>query len=134
VLSVLIVDDDPLIAERLRPYFLPRYCPTHVTNYCALSELVHQLRPMLVVLNPHLDAVSAPVFWALLREQSQIPFIIVSPSSDPLAAIKALADGADDYLVKPYNPRELAARIEAVLRRYATQFGGAPRSSTSCAG
>jgi DNA-binding response OmpR family regulator len=62
-----------------------------------------------------------------VRQKSNIPIIMLTASSDDTDRIVGLELGADDYIAKPYNPRELLARIKAIHRRVGTESAGAPR-------
>ena len=115
---VLIVDNEPHIDDRIRPYLLPRYRARQTVAPMAQEDFPPDLEPALIVLNPDLVPGSSRED-RLFNGRARVPLIIVS--SAPTGAVEALDAGADDYLAKPYNPRELAARIEAVLRGYAAQ-------------
>ena len=78
------------------------------------------LASQLIVLNPEL-LVKGSRQDALITTHARIPLIVVSSGPAAIGAVDALDAGADDYLRKPYNPRELAARIRAVLRGYAAR-------------
>jgi DNA-binding response OmpR family regulator len=117
---VLIVDNEPRIADRIRPYLLPRYRTCQAAAPMSQEEVPLHFEPALIVLNPDLVPGSSREDL-LFRGRARVPLIIVSTAPTTIDAVEALDAGADDYLPKPYNPRELAARIEAVLRGYAAQ-------------
>ena len=136
---VLVVDDKSRAAE-LRAYFAPGLCPIDAPGERPLAEAISRFRPRLILLNPTLDGLDLPEVCHFLRDIARIPFVFVSPLADLEGVIAGLELGADDYVIKPYNPRELAARVGAVLRRYASDqpaseslYGGNAASSVSTA-
>ncbi len=115
---ILIVDDDEKIQELLSEY-LTRYNFEVDSIYSGetLSQQVNQQSYDLVVLDimmPKVDGIQA---LKELRISSNIPVIMLTARGDDMDRIIGLELGADDYLSKPFNPRELVARITAVLRR-----------------
>jgi DNA-binding response OmpR family regulator len=118
--TVLVVDDEPRIVQLARDYlehagFAVR---TASDGRAALDEVRRQ-RPDLVVLDlglPGLDGLE--VTRELRRDPaSQIPIVMLTARDDELDKLLGLELGADDYLTKPFSPRELVARVKAVLRR-----------------
>ncbi|MBY6272708.1 MAG: DNA-binding response regulator, partial [Bacillaceae bacterium] len=117
--KILIVDDDPHIRELVRIYlqrdgFDIVECEDGVQ---ALSVLDSDKIDLVVldVMMPHLDG------WALcrkIRESSQLPVLMLTAKGETSQKIKGLHLGADDYMVKPFEPLELVARVKALLRRY----------------
>jgi DNA-binding response OmpR family regulator len=118
---VLVVDDKARAGE-LRAYFAPGLCPFDIDalGEQPLVEALSRVRPRLILLNPTVGGLDVPEVCRFLRDVARIPFVLVSPVADPEGVIVGLELGADDYVIKPYDPRELAARVRAVLRRYAT--------------
>lgn len=80
---------------------------------------------LLDVMMPRLNGLSALM---KIRETNRIPVIILSAKTEESDKVSGLVMGADDYIAKPYNPAELAARVAAQLRRYHTWGGGAPKA------
>lgn len=80
---------------------------------------------LLDVMMPRLNGLSALM---KIRENNQIPVIILSAKTQESDKVSGLVMGADDYVEKPYNPAELTARVSAQLRRYHTWGGGAPKA------
>ena len=129
---ILVVDDD----EEIRK-LLGRYLQTQglrVSLAASLKELkenLHRGRPDLVVLDVMLPDGSGVDFCRDLRNASAIPVILLTALKEDVDRIIGLEIGADDYVGKPFNPRELVARIRAVLRRTGEQreapSGGAGR-------
>lgn len=126
--SVLVVEDEPAIADVIRRY-LERdgYRVTLCASGRAAIELVVRDRPTAVVLDiglPDLDGIA--VCQQLRARDDWTPILFVTARDDDADRVLGLEVGADDYLVKPFNPRELVARLHSVLRR----AGGGPRSAT----
>ena len=128
--KILIVDDDVRL-RRLLERFLEEqgYRVRAVENVEQMDRLLARELFNLVVLDlvlPGEDGLSA---CSRLREQgNQMPIIMPTAKGDESSRIQGLEQGADDYLGKPFNPRELLARIRAVLRRQAPVVPGAPGS------
>ncbi|SFC31390.1 Two-component response regulator OmpR [Pseudomonas citronellolis] len=126
--KILIVDDDARL-RRLLERFLDEqgYRVRAVENTEQMDRLLARELFQLVVLDlmmPGEDGLSA---CKRLREaNNQIPIIMLTAKGDESSRIQGLELGADDYLAKPFNPRELLARIKAVLRRQAPLVPGAP--------
>ncbi|MES2817430.1 MAG: two-component system response regulator OmpR [Pseudomonadota bacterium] len=128
--KILIVDDDPGL-RRLLERFLDEqgYRVRAVENVEQMDRLLARELFQLVVLDlmlPGEDGLSA--CKRLRAGNNQVPIIMLTAKGDEASRIQGLELGADDYLAKPFNPRELLARIKAVLRRQAPQVPGAPGS------
>ncbi|UVE17605.1 two-component system response regulator OmpR [Pseudomonas sp. LS44] len=128
--KILIVDDDPGL-RRLLERFLDEqgYRVRSVENVEQMDRLLARELFQLVVLDlmlPGEDGLSA--CRRLRSTNNQVPIIMLTAKGDESSRIQGLELGADDYLAKPFNPRELLARIKAVLRRQATPVPGAPDS------
>lgn len=117
--KILMIEDDLELAEILTEY-LEQFDFKVVTEddpFKAVSIL--KLEPFdLVILDLTLPGMDGLEVCEAIRERQDIPIIISSARSDVTDKVTALALGADDYLPKPYDPRELEARIHSVLRRY----------------
>ncbi len=115
--KVLIVEDEPKIGEITKAY-LERdgYQATHVlTGGEALDRLSDGYD--LVILDLMLPDMDGEEICRSVREHSDIPIIMVTAKSDEDDRVAGLGLGADDYVVKPFSPRELVARVTALLRR-----------------
>ncbi len=116
--SILIVDDDAklrkLLAEYLTGYGFSITC---LPDGGPLLPRLRQAPPDLVVLDVMLPRTNGLDLLRELRRQSQVPVIMLTAKGEEADRIVGLELGADDYLGKPFNPRELLARIKAVLRR-----------------
>ena len=119
--SVLVVDDDPAVGELLSRYLAPRgYAVSAMLDGDTLSARLAVDRPALVLLDVMLPGADGFQVLSTLRESGdEIPVIMVTARDGVADRVAGLEMGADDYLVKPFEPRELLARIEAVLRREA---------------
>jgi DNA-binding response OmpR family regulator len=114
----LVVDDEPGIVE-LASAYLRRdgfTVKTARTGRLALDAIATQ-PPDLVVLDLMLPDISGEEVCASLRRHSGVPILMLTAKSAEADRLRGLALGADDYLVKPFSPRELVARVRAILRR-----------------
>jgi DNA-binding response OmpR family regulator len=118
---ILAIDDDPamrkLVADYLRENNLR---VTAVATGAEMAQALDQHAIDLVVLDLRLAAEDGMQLARKLREQSTVPIIIVTGKQEEADRVMGLELGADDYVTKPFSPRELLARIRAVLRRYQT--------------
>jgi len=116
---ILVVDDEPNIIELTRLY-LERdgFRVVGVGDGLAALESVEGLRPALMILDimlPNLDGLE--ICKKLRAQGNSIPILMLTARDDDIDKILGLELGADDYLTKPFNPRELVARVKAILRR-----------------
>jgi DNA-binding response OmpR family regulator len=118
--TILVVDDEAHIVETLRLY-LERDGFRVVPAYDGRSalELAEREKPDLVVLDLMLPEVSGLDVCRTIRSRSQVPIIMLTARSEEVDKLVGLELGADDYVTKPFSPREVAARVRAVLRRAA---------------
>src|SRR5712672_1238658 len=118
---ILAVDDDPamrkLVADYLRDNDLR---VTAVATGAEMAQAFAEHAIDLVVLDLRLVAEDGMQLARKLRAESAVPIIIVTGKQDEADRVMGLELGADDYVTKPFSPRELLARIRAVLRRYQT--------------
>ena len=116
--TILVVDDEPKIATLARDY-LEHAGFAVLTAGDGLSALtmIRQRRPDLVVLDLGLPGLDGLDLTRELRRDSTIPIVMLTARDDELDKLLGLELGADDYLTKPFSPRELVARVRAVLRR-----------------
>jgi two-component system OmpR family response regulator len=118
MIKILMIEDDLELAEILTEFLQQYDFEVRVEDdpFNALSVL--KLEPFdLVILDLTLPGMDGLEVCAAIRERQNIPIIISSARSDVHDKVKALELGADDYMPKPYDPRELEARIRSVLRR-----------------
>ncbi|HXH41973.1 MAG TPA: response regulator transcription factor [Thermoanaerobaculia bacterium] len=124
---VLIVDDDAKVCDTLDRYLSHAgYATASALDGAKALEMVQTFAPDLVVLDLMLPRVGGLEICRMLREKSAIPIIMLTARTTEHDKLTGLALGADDYLTKPFSPRELVARVEAVLRRAGTT-GKTPR-------
>lgn len=122
---ILIVEDEPEIAEILASYFVRDGFRTVCAGDGRLGLAHHaQLKPDLVLLDIRLPEVDGHEVLAVLRQRGDTPVIMITALADDLDKLQALRLGADDYVVKPFNPLEVVARARAVLRRANQTAGG----------
>jgi two-component system, OmpR family, response regulator RegX3 len=123
--SVLVVDDERKIRELVRPY-LERAGYSVLLADCgqAALETAARAEPDLVVLDLMLPDLAGEEVARNLRAVSDVPIIMLTAKASEEERVAGLQLGADDYLVKPFSPRELAARVAAVLRRANGARGG----------
>ncbi|NOQ30857.1 MAG: response regulator [Helicobacteraceae bacterium] len=117
--KILMIEDDLELAEILSEFLESIECKIDVEDdpFNALSRLKLQSYD-LVILDLTLPGMDGLEVCEAIREKHNIPIIISSARSDINDKLKALELGADDYLPKPYDPRELEARIHTIMRRY----------------
>ncbi len=117
--TVLVVDDEKNIVQLARLYLSSEGYGVEVAyNGVEALEKVKAHRPNLVVLDLMMPQMDGWEVCRRLRKESDIPIIILTARGDDVDKIIGLELGADDYVTKPFNPRELVARVKAVLRRY----------------
>ena len=118
--TVLIVEDDPHVVELVRLY-LDQDGHRVITAGDGLEglRLAREARPDLIVLDLMLPALDGLEVCRMVREESAVPIIILTARVEEEDQLVGLDLGADDYVPKPFSPRELAARVRAVLRRTA---------------
>jgi len=124
--TILVVEDEPAIQE-LIAYSLKQagHQPLRADNAEQALNLVANALPDLVLLDWMLPGLSGIEFARRLRADKRtraIPIIMLTARSDEQDKLQGLETGADDYITKPFSPRELNARIKAVLRRRAPQM------------
>jgi len=123
---ILVVDDEPRIAALARDYLEHAGFGVRIaaTGEAALQS-VRRDRPDLVVLDLGLPGVDGLDVTRTIRRDSNLPVIMLTARDDELDKLVGLELGADDYLTKPFSPRELVARVRAVLRRADAGAAGA---------
>jgi DNA-binding response OmpR family regulator len=117
--TILVVDDEYHIVELARMYLEQSgYSVESAGDGQEALIRARHLRPALVVLDLMLPGLDGWEVCRRLRSESDVPIIMLTARSDEVDRIVGLELGADDYVTKPFNPRELVARVRAVLRRY----------------
>lgn len=119
--KILIVDDDENICEVIKMYLESAGYATRVGNDGKeAQEIFSDYKPDLVLLDimlPHIDGIDV-LKW--IRKDHGTPVIMLTAKGETFDKVLGLELGADDYIVKPFEPKELLARVKAVLRRYNT--------------
>src|SRR6187401_3627227 len=116
--TILVVDDEPKIATLTRDYLEHAgFAVVTAADGQAALTTIRQRRPDLVVLDLGLPGLDGLDVTRQLRRDSTIPIVMLTARDDELDKLLGLELGADDYLTKPFSPRELVARVRAVLRR-----------------
>ncbi len=118
--TVFVVDDDPNIARLLRLYLDQEgfEVKTFLRGDEALAAF-RQAEPALMLLDIMLPGVDGWEVCREVRKKSRLPIIMLSAKEETFDKVKSLELGADDYVTKPFDPKELLARVKAVLRRSA---------------
>ncbi|WP_342109472.1 response regulator [Methylobacterium sp. SI9] len=119
---ILVVEDDREISTLIARYLRGNDCRvTLAGDGSEMDRALTESRIDLIVLDLMLPGEDGLSLCRRLRETSQIPILILTAKSEDVDRILGLELGADDYLTKPFNPRELLARIRAILRRVAAE-------------
>ena len=119
--KILIVDDDTNIAELISLYLIKECFDTSIVNdgEAALVEFKRFL-PDLILLDLMLPGIDGYEVCREIRKISSVPIIMLSAKGEIFDKVLGLELGADDYIIKPFDSKELVARVKAVLRRYKT--------------
>lgn len=117
-IKIILVDDEPEILTLVRDYLTREgFNVLTALNGTEGMQLIEREKPDLVLLDWMLPGMSGLEMCKRLRETSTIPIIMLTAKSEEIDRVLGLEFGADDYIVKPFSLRELAARIKTVLRR-----------------
>jgi DNA-binding response OmpR family regulator len=128
--TVLVVDDERKIRDLVRSYLEREgYAVLQADTGQRALEVASRAEPDLVVLDLMLPDLSGEEVARSLRENSAVPIIMLTAKSSEDDRVAGLRIGADDYLVKPFSPRELVARVQAVLRRTGGEGAGGMSAS-----
>jgi two-component system response regulator MtrA len=122
---ILVVDDDTALSEMIgivlrTEGFEPHFC----ADGSAALDAFRNSKPDLVLLDLMLPGLDGIQVCAQLRAEAGTPIIMLTAKSDTADVVRGLESGADDYIVKPFNPKELVARIRTRLRPSASANGG----------
>lgn len=117
--TIFIIEDDPKIARVVKAYLEGAgFTARHFSRGIDGLEAARSALPDLVVLDLMLPDISGEELFLDLKALGDIPVIMVTSKSSEEERVAGLALGADDYVVKPFSPRELAFRVQAVLKRF----------------
>ncbi len=124
---ILVIEDEPAIADTITyaletEGFRCTWCATASAGEAALAEQAVDL----IVLDVGLPDLNGFELCKRIRKSRMVPIIFLTARADEIDRVVGLEIGADDYVVKPFSPRELAARVRAVLRRYAAVAQATP--------
>jgi DNA-binding response OmpR family regulator len=118
--AVLVVDDDPTVREIVITYLTAAgHTVASAADGDEALDSAAQTRPELVVLDLMLPGVDGLEVCRRLRESSDVPVIMLTAKGSVSDRVVGLEQGADDYVIKPFSPRELVLRVDSVLRRTA---------------
>lgn len=117
--KILIIDDEQSIINLVSAYLRPEGYEVHTaSDGPAGLKAARRLKPDLIVLDIMLPGLDGIELLTQLRRESDVYVIMLTAKTEETDKIVGLSVGADDYLTKPFSPRELVARIKAALRRY----------------
>ncbi len=115
---VLVVDDDAALAEMLGIVLRSEgFAPSHVADGERALAAFRDTKPDVVLLDLMLPGMSGLDVCRAIRTESGVPIVMLTAKSDTIDVVLGLESGADDYVVKPFKPKELVARMRARLRR-----------------
>ena len=130
--TILIVDDEQHIIDLAKMYLQQEGFKTDsATDGRAAFQKIMDETPSLVVLDLMLPGMDGWEICRRVRAESDVPIIMLTARSDDIDRIVGLELGADDYLTKPFNPRELVARVKAILRRSRPTASANPPQETA---
>ena len=116
--TILIVEDDSAIRQLVTEVLRNEgFCVQAAEDAASMDGILARMRPDLVILDLMLPGEDGLSICRRLYAQERFPILILSAKADEIDRVVGLETGADDYLVKPFGPRELIARIRAMLRR-----------------
>jgi len=116
---ILVVDDEEPIRQLASLYLEKEgFQVACATDGPEAIEMAQRQRPALVVLDVMLPTIDGFEVCRRLRQDSEVPILMLTARNEDVDKIVGLELGADDYLTKPFNPREMVARVKAILRRY----------------
>jgi two-component system alkaline phosphatase synthesis response regulator PhoP len=124
--KILVVDDEPGIVNVISAYLKPEGFEVFTASdgNQALKAL-HAFKPDLVILDVMLPGLDGLEVLTRIRRESQVYVILLTARTEEMDRVVGLTVGADDYVTKPFSPRELTARVKSAFRRLSTPAGGA---------
>lgn len=116
---ILVVDDDPHIRELVCHFMrLEGFEVTEAVDGLEALRIFPDIKPDLVILDIMMPGMDGWTLCTKLREQADLPLLMLTAKSDSSQIVKGFALGTDDYLVKPFDPAVLVVRVQSLLRRY----------------
>ncbi|MFI8416557.1 two-component system response regulator BaeR [Serratia sp. NPDC078593] len=129
-LQIMIVEDEPKLGQLLVDYLQAAGYATHwLTNGNEVIPAVHQQPPALILLDLMLPGSDGLTVCRELRRFTDIPIMMVTAKIEEIDRLLGLEIGADDYICKPYSPREVVARVKTILRRCSRPLENAPEEA-----
>ncbi len=126
---ILVVDDEPQIVDLLRSYLQREgFDVQEAADGEAALAAARRLQPDLIILDLMLPRLDGREVCRRIREDAPTPIIMLTARDEETDKLVGLELGADDYITKPFSPREVVARVRAVLRRGARESGGVIRA------
>lgn len=131
-IGILVVDDDKEIADLVEIHLVSDGYNVYKANDAMEGlKLLKEKDIQLAILDIMMPGMDGLTMCKKIRENSTIPIIMLSAKSTDLDKIVGLSNGADDYVIKPFNPLELTARVKSQLRRYTTFNPGTVKDTVS---
>jgi len=125
---ILIVDDEGTIREVVRRYLEHEdFIVKEARDGYEALDIIRHAPPTLIVLDLMLPGIDGLTLTQHLRQNHQIPIIMLTAKGEPSDRIRGLDLGADDYITKPFNPQEVVSRVRAVLRRAGSASTSTPQ-------
>ncbi len=118
MVKIFIVDDEPMIIEVLQAYLEREGFIVYSANNGAEGlRKIKEVNPDLIILDLMLPDMTGEEICTHIRYESNVPIIMLTAKTDEEDRIRGIVIGADDYIVKPFSPREVVVRVQAILRR-----------------
>src|SRR5512147_2571549 len=115
---ILVVDDEPKVVRLTRDYLEKNgFRVTTAADGQSALTIARREKPDLVILDLMLPNLDGREVCRILRRESDVPIIMLTALAEEIDQVTGLEIGADDYIVKPFSPRALVARVQALLRR-----------------
>ena len=122
-IKILVVDDEPKLLEVVESYLKKEgFIVLKAENGEKGLQLFYDENPQLIILDLMLPDVSGEKICSEIRKVSNIPIIMLTAKSSEDNIVRGIGIGSDDYVTKPFSPKELVARVNGVLRRYHNNF------------
>ena len=116
--KILAVDDDPSIVHIIRETLKNDYTVLTASNGEEAVRIAEQEKPQLIIMDVMMPRLNGIIATVRIRENSNVPILMLSAKAEGSDRVTGLEAGADDYLIKPFYQEELIARVQALLRRY----------------
>lgn len=116
--KILVVDDEINLLNVIKDYLLLETYEVYTANRGNMAlDLFYEIDPDFIILDLMLPDISGEEICKIIRKESNVPILMLTAKSSEDAKVNGLYIGADDYLTKPFSPRELVGRVRAILRR-----------------